>query len=128
MTMNSWTKRSLTAQALGKIDPVTRGVVPALHVSTTYVRDVDNGYSTGFVYGRPDNETIREAENVLAMLEDASAGALLFGSGSAAATAVFQALSPGDHVVASKVMYWALRNWLATEAARWGLKVDFVES
>jgi cystathionine gamma-synthase len=24
-------------------------------------------------------------------------------------------------------MYWALRNWLGTEAARWGLRVDFVE-
>ena len=55
-------------------------------------------------------------------------GALLFGSGMAAATAVFQALSPGDHVVASKVMYWALRSWLLTEATRWGLKIDFVET
>ena len=38
----------------------------------------------------------------LALIE-AKAGALLFGSGMAAATAVFQALSPGDHVVASRV-------------------------
>ena len=44
----------------------------------------------------------------------------------AAATAVFQALEPGDHVVAPKVMYWALRNWLTTHAARWGLAVDLV--
>ncbi|RBP12005.1 cystathionine gamma-synthase [Roseiarcus fermentans] len=125
---NRWTRRSLTAQAMGEIDPVTKGVVPPLHLSTTYVRDEDNGYSSGFVYGRPDNQTTREAEAVLAMLEDAEAGALLFASGSAAATAVFLALSPGDHVVASRVMYWALRNWLATEGARWGLAVEFVES
>ena len=46
--------------------------------------------------------------------------------GMAAATSVFMALSPGDHVVASKVMYWSLRNWLATFATHWGLKVDFV--
>lgn len=120
--------RSLTAQAMGKIDSETRAVVPPIHVATTYIRDPDNGYSSGFVYGRPDNETTREAESVLAMLEEAKAGALLFGSGSAAATAVFQALSPGDHVVASKVMYWALRNWLMTEGTRWGLKIDFVET
>ena len=44
----------------------------------------------------------------------------LFSSGMAAATAVFQALNPGDHVVAPKVMYWALRNWLATEATALG--------
>jgi len=123
-----WSKRSLTAQAMGHVDPVTKAVVPPIHVATTYIRDEDNAYSSGFVYGRPDNATIREAEGVLAMLEEAGAGALLFSSGMAAATAVFQALEPGDHVVASKVMYWALRNWLMTEAARWGLKVDFVET
>jgi cystathionine gamma-synthase len=118
----------MAAQALGKIDAATRAVVPPIHVSTTYIRDADNAYSSSFVYGRPDNETIREAEAVIAMLEEASAGALLFGSGMAAATAVFQALDPGDHVVAPKVMYWALRNWLMTEATRWGLIIDLVET
>jgi cystathionine gamma-synthase len=128
MTKRPLHPRSLAAQAMGKIDPSTRAVVPPIHVATTYIRDEDNAYSSGFVYGRPDNETVREAESVLAMLEEAKAGALLFGSGMAAATAVFQALSPGDHVVASKVMYWALRSWLLTEATRWGLKVNFVET
>jgi len=123
-----WSKRSLTAQAMGHVDPITKAVVPPIHVATTYIRDEDNAYSSGYVYGRPDNATIREAEAVLAMLEEARAGALLFSSGMAAATAVFQALDPGDHVVASKVMYWALRSWLTTEAVRWGLVVDFVET
>lgn len=123
-----WSKRSLTAQAMGHVDPITKAVVLPIHVATTYIRDEDNAYSSGFVYGRPDNATVREAEAVLAMLEEADAGALLFSSGMAAATAVFQALSPGDHVVASKVMYWALRSWLMTEATRWGLLVDFVET
>jgi cystathionine gamma-synthase len=128
MTKNSLHPRSLAAQAMGKVDPQTKGVVTPIHVATTYIRDPDNGYSGGFIYGRPDNETIREAESVLAMLEEAKAGALLFGSGMAAATAVFQALSPGDHVVASKVMYWGLRAWLLTEATRWGLKIEFAET
>lgn len=128
MTKRPLHPRSLAAQAMGKIDPVTKAVVPPIHVATTYVRDEDNAYSSGFVYGRPDNETVHEAQAVLAMLEEAGAGALLFGSGMAAATAVFQALSPGDHVVASKVMYWALRSWLLTEATRWGLQIDFVET
>lgn len=128
MTKRPLDPRSLAAQAMGKIDPVTKAVVPPIHVATTYVRDEDNAYSSGFVYGRPDNETVHEAQAVLAMLEEAGAGALLFGSGMAAATAVFQALSPGDHVVASKVMYWALRSWLLTEATRWGLQIDFVET
>ncbi|WP_114943745.1 trans-sulfuration enzyme family protein [Microvirga calopogonii] len=123
-----WSKRSLAAQAMGHVDPITKAIVPPIHVTTTYIRDEDNAYSSGFVYGRPDNATVREAEEVLAMLEEAEAGALLFSSGMAAATAVFQALDPGDHIVASKVMYWALRSWLMTEAVRWGLKVDFVET
>ena len=95
-----WSKRSLAAQAMGHVDPITKAVVPPIHVATTYIRDEDNAYSSGFVYGRPDNATVREAEGVIAMLEEAQAGALLFSSGMAAATAVFQALDPGDHVVA----------------------------
>src|SRR5215210_9240952 len=99
-----WSKRSLTAQALGHVDPHTRAIVPPIHVSTTYLRDEDNAYSSGYAYGRPDNATVRETESVIAMLEGAEAGALLFSSGMAAATAVFQALEPGDHVLAPKVM------------------------
>ena len=125
---SAWSKRSLTAQALGHVDPLTKAIVPPIHVATTYLRDEDNAYRSGYAYGRPDNATVREAEAVLAMLEEAQAGALLFSSGMAAATAVFQALDPGDHVVASKVMYWALRSWLGTEAPRWGIAVSFVES
>jgi cystathionine gamma-synthase len=121
-----YSKRSLSAQAMGKIDPKTKGVVPPIHIATTFIRDPDNGYSSGFVYGRPDNETVREAEAVISMWEEAEAS-LLFSSGMAAATSVFLALKPGDHVVAPKVMYWALRNWLMTDAKHWGLEVSFVD-
>jgi cystathionine gamma-synthase len=110
------------------VEPVTKAIVPPIHVATTYIRDEDNAYSSGYVYGRPDNATVRDAEAVIAMLEEAEAGALLFSSGMAAATAVFQALDPGDHIVAPRVMYWALRNWLLTEAKRWGLETTFVET
>ena len=128
MRHSTWTKRTLAAQAMGKVDSQTKAIIAPIHVSTTYIRDEDNNYSSGFVYGRPNNETVHEAQAVLAMLEEASAGALLFASGMAAATAVFHALSPGDHVVVSRVMYWALRSWLLTEATRWGLQIDFVET
>ena len=40
---------------------------------------------------------------------------------------MFQALKPGDHVVAPKEMYWALRNWLIDFAQPWGLDVDLVD-
>ncbi|PWS37547.1 cystathionine gamma-synthase [Falsiroseomonas bella] len=122
----TWTARTLAAQAMGKVDEATRAVVPPIHVTTTFLRDPDNQYRSGNIYGRADNETVREAEAVIAMLEDAPA-AMLLGSGMSAATAVFLALSPGDHVVAPNVMYWALRNWLLTDGTRWGLRVTLVD-
>jgi cystathionine gamma-synthase len=122
-----WAKASLLAQAMGKIDEASRAVTPPVHISTTFIRDPDNQYRSGNVYGRPDNETVREAEAVLAMLEGA-ARAMAFGSGMSAATAVFLALQPGDHVVAPRVMYWALRNWLTNDLTAWGVGVDFVDA
>ena len=125
-TPQTWTRRTLAAQALGRIDEPSRAVVTPIHIATTYIRDPDNQYRSGNIYGRPDNPTVREAEALIAALEGARA-AMVFGSGMSAATAVFLALSPGDHVIAPKVMYWALRNWLITEATRWGLDVDLVD-
>ncbi len=124
---SGWTARTLAAQALGSIDELSRGVVPPIHVTTTYLRDPDNQYRSGNVYGRPDNETVREAEGVIAALEGA-AQAMVLGSGMSAATALLLALAPGDHVVAPKVMYWALRDWLVTDGRRWGLEVDLVDT
>jgi cystathionine gamma-synthase len=40
---------------------------------------------------------------------------------------VFQALHPGDHVLAPKVMYWSLRNWLLGFATSWGLEVEPID-
>ncbi|QEH31727.1 Cystathionine gamma-synthase [Aquisphaera giovannonii] len=115
------------AQALGWIDEATRAVVPPLHPSSTFVRDADNGFRSGRSYTRADNPTYDQAEAVLATLEN-GAGAALFASGMAAATAVFLALRPGDHVVISRVMYWALRSWLLGFATDWGLRVEVVDT
>ena len=117
---------SIAAQALGWVDEKTRAITPAIHVSSTYLRDPDNQYRSGRVYARADNPAFDQAEAVMAQLEE-GAQAALFASGMAAATAVFQALSPGDHVLAPKIMYWSLRNWLMNFATRWGLNVDLID-
>jgi cystathionine gamma-synthase len=122
-----YSRRTLAVQALGSVDAATRAIVPPIHVATTFVRDPDNQYRSGNSYGRPDNATVREAEAIVAMLEGAEA-ALVLGSGMSAATSVFLALAPGDHVVAPRVMYWGLRNWLLGDATNWGLKVDLVDT
>jgi cystathionine gamma-synthase len=117
---------SIAAQALGWIDEATRAITPPLHVSTTYLRDPDNQYRSGRVYARADNPAFDQVEAVIARLEQ-GAQAALFASGMAAATAVFQALAPGDHVLAPKVMYWSLRNWLMSFATHWGLQVELID-
>ena len=122
-----WSARTLAAQALGRIDEETRALVPPIHLSSTFIRDADNQYRAGDVYGRPDNATVREAEAVIGALEGAAA-TLVFGSGMSAAVALFLSLGPNAHVVAPRVMYWALRAWLANEAPSLGLRVDFVET
>ncbi|WP_114394315.1 trans-sulfuration enzyme family protein [Oleisolibacter albus] len=113
------------ARALGSHDAETHGVVPGIHPATTFLRGGDLTYP-GLVYARPANPTFATPEALLSKLEGA-AESLLFGSGMAAATAVFQALQPGDHVVAPKVMYWALRRWLKQFCAHWGLGLDLVD-
>ncbi len=126
-TPNGWKPRTIAAQALGLVEPTTKAVVPPLHLATTFVRDPDNQYRSGYAYGRPDNATTRHAEAVLAALEEAHEAAL-FGSGMAAATAIVLALPSPSHIVASQVMYWAFRHWLASEAPRLGHRVEFVDS
>jgi cystathionine gamma-synthase len=119
--------RTLAAQALGAIEPATKAVVPPVHVATTFIRDPDNQYRAGFVYGRPDNATVRQAEAVIAALEGA-ADAKLFGAGMAAAVAVVLAHDPPAHIVAPTVMYWALRRWFVEEAPRYGYRVTLVDT
>ena len=117
---------TLAAQALGWIDDTTRAITPPIHVSSTFLRDPDNQYRSGRVYARADNPAYDQAEALLARLEQGQQ-AMLFASGMAAATAVFQALAPGDHVLAPRIMYWSLRNWLMNFATHWGLQVELID-
>jgi cystathionine gamma-synthase len=118
---------TVAAQALGWIEETTKAVAPALHPSSTFIRDEDNQYRSGRNYSRADNPSYDQAEAVLASLENGAAAAL-FASGMAAANAVFMSLKPGDHVVISRVMYWSLRAWLLGFATHWGLKVEIVDT
>ncbi|MFO1448630.1 MAG: PLP-dependent aspartate aminotransferase family protein [Opitutaceae bacterium] len=114
------------AQALGFLDPATGAVVPPIHPSTTYERGTDNRLLSGRLYSRADNPNYDGVEALLTHLEGGAASAV-FSSGMAAATAVFQALHPGDHVLVPRVIYWALRNWLVGWATDWGLQIQAVD-
>ena len=116
---------TLVAQAGGLVDAVSGAVAPPIHPATTYARDASYAPRAYGTYSRDENPGYAPVERVLAELEK-GADALLFASGMAAATAVFMALRPGDHVIAPAVMYHGLRSWLVEVARPWGLLVDFV--
>jgi cystathionine gamma-synthase len=117
---------TLVAQAAGARELITGAITQPIHMSSTFLRDADNRYPAGFVYGRTDNASVQQAEDLIAKLEGAEE-AFLFGSGMAAAASVFLALEHPTHIVASKVMYWGFRSWLR-EIGRYGHSVSFVET
>ncbi|MFM9846268.1 MAG: trans-sulfuration enzyme family protein [Hyphomicrobiaceae bacterium] len=127
MSVQGLHPETIAAQAGGIADSATGGLVPPIHVASTFVRDADNQYRRGYCYGRADNAMVRHVEDVLAGLEGGAA-TLLFGSGMAAATTAFLALQPPAHVVAPTAMYWGLRQWLVDEAPRHGLEATFVDA
>jgi cystathionine gamma-synthase len=120
-------RETIAAQAGGTMDNDTGAIVPPIHIATTFLRDADNQYRRGYVYGRPDNATVRRVEAVLTALEGGAAS-LVYGSGMAAATALFLALPRPAHVVAPTVMYWALRKWLASDAPSCGIMATFADT
>jgi len=107
-------------------DPATGAVMPSIHLSTTFERAADGSYPSGYDYIRGGNPNRRSLEAALAQLEG-GATAVAFASGMAASGAVFQALSPGDHVIAPLDAYFGTAKLLRTHFERWGLEVSFVE-
>ncbi|HEY7265212.1 MAG TPA: PLP-dependent aspartate aminotransferase family protein [Trebonia sp.] len=119
---------TLVAQGLGEVDPGSGGLAPVINLSTNYEQQPDGSYPDARVYTRADNPTSEHAERLLAALEGGGCACALFSSGMAAATAVFQSLLPGDHVLVSRVLYWGVRKWLAEFALTWGLDVEFTDT
>ena len=107
-------------------DPATGDVTPPIHLSTNFERAEDGTYPQGYIYARNNNPNRAALEDCLAALEGgAAAGA--FASGSAATMAVFQALSPGDHLIAPMDVYHGTARILREILAPWGLETTFVD-
>jgi len=117
---------TLAVHAGSSIDQRTRAVTPPIHLSTTFERAADGEYPGGFIYTRSANPTRLALEACLSQLEG-GVGAAAFSSGSAATAAVFQALDPGDHVIASEDAYYGTPVLLRDHFARWGLQTSFVD-
>jgi len=104
----------------GDPDPGTGAVAPPIHLSTTFERSARDGQPLhGYSYIRDHSPTQTRLEEALAAIDSAES-ALVFGSGMAAASALFQAL-PGGHVLLPADGYYALRTLAAEFFPRWGL-------
>ncbi len=117
---------TLAVHAGHSVDAATGAVTEAISLSTTFERDVDGGYSRGFIYSRNHNPNRNGLEAALAALEGGAASAA-FGSGLAAVTAIFQGLTPGDHVVAPVDIYHGTANVLKHLFAKWQVTASFID-
>jgi cystathionine gamma-synthase len=101
------TKRFDTRLVHGGIDHRPQrgdGVVPAIEMSTTFVRS-DPRDEGDLVYCRTNNPNRRLLEQRLASLEDAQ-DAVAFATGAAASLALFQALPENSHIIATGDAYF----------------------
>ncbi|MEM6792504.1 MAG: PLP-dependent transferase [Acidobacteriota bacterium] len=107
------------------IEESTGSVAPPLYLSTTYRRDPHGELEGDYSYSRAQNPNAAALEGALATLEGGSE-ALVFASGLAALAAIFQALGPGQRVIAPRDLYHGTRHYLDQHMRRWGLEVRFV--
>jgi cystathionine gamma-synthase len=117
---------TLAVHAGHTIDPATGAVSAPIHLSTTFERDVEGTYSRGFMYTRNNNPNREALERGVSLLEGGQTAAA-FGSGTAAAMALFQALTPQDHVLAHVDAYYGTSRLLREIFLRWGLEADFID-
>ena len=117
---------TLAVHAGHSVDVGTGAVTEAIHLSTTFERDADGGYSRGFLYSRNHNPNRNALEAAMAALEGGEAGAA-FGSGLAAVTAIFQGLMPGDHIIAPADIYHGTANVLKHLFAKWKVTASFID-
>src|SRR5260370_42178088 len=108
-----------------KPEPGSRDVTPAIHLSTTFQKADDGSLPGGYLYSRPNNPNRAALEEALASLEEGAA-ALAFSSGNAATSSLFQALSPGDHVIAGDDVFYGTAVLLNNHLSKWGLKATYV--
>ncbi|WP_417514691.1 trans-sulfuration enzyme family protein [Minwuia sp.] len=125
MSSESDNPETFLAQALGHVEPASRGLAPGIYPASTYERDPDLSLPGGAVYARDENPTFELAEQMLAKLEGGT-GAMLFPSGMAAASTLFQCLKAGDSVIIPEIMYFALKVWLQDFGARFDVEVRMI--
>ncbi|MEX1011000.1 MAG: aminotransferase class I/II-fold pyridoxal phosphate-dependent enzyme [Balneolaceae bacterium] len=100
-------------------------VVPP-RVNSTIFRFSEDPQPGDLVYTRHQNPNRDQLERVLASLEGGESCAA-FSSGMAAASAIFQSLNPGDHLLLPLDLYHGVRTLANQVMGRWGLEVEAID-
>jgi cystathionine gamma-synthase len=107
-------------------DPTSGSVIPPIYLSTTFERAEDGSFPHGNIYTRSGNPNRTMLERCLTALEG-GADCAAFGSGMASAMTIFQALRPGDHVIAPDDAYHGVTRLLREVMVPWGLEYTPVD-
>ncbi len=110
------------------VDAGSGAIVPPIVLSTTFQYETTGREHEPdeLIYTRYQNPNRAALEATLAQLEG-GAVAHAVASGSVAMLTLFQALRPGDHIVASDDMYFGIRVQLNEFFAPWGLRASYVD-
>ena len=117
---------TLAVHAGHSVDPATGAVASPIYLSTTFERDIEGTYSRGFMHTRNDNPNRDALERGISALEG-GASAAAFASGTGATMSIFQALAPGDHILAHVDAYYGTSRLIREIFLRWGLQADFID-
>ena len=125
--MNKKDKFQTRAIHIGnKPDKETGAVSPPIHLTSTFEQE-SVGNDRGFDYSRGGNPTRKRLEDNLAALEQGTYG-LMFASGMAATTALFQTLSSGDHVIIGHNVYGGTYRMSTKVLSNHGIDFEFIDT
>ena len=125
--MNKKDKFQTVAIHIGnKPDKETGAVSPPIHLTSTFEQE-SVGNDKGFDYSRGGNPTRKRLEENLAALEQGTYG-LMFASGMAATTALFQTLSSGDHVIIGHNVYGGTFRMSTMVLSNHGIDFEFIDT
>ena len=119
-------KETQAIHATNLMDETAGAIATPIFLSTTFARDADGSYPKGHMYSRNSNPNRDALEKGLAVLEG-GVKAFAFGSGLAAASAVFQCMKSGDHVLMPAVGYYASMKLAEEIMGPWGLQMTQVD-
>ncbi len=101
-------------------------VSPPIQLSTTYEHGPAGEHLHGFEYIRDNNPNVDDLEARLAAIEGAD-GAVAFGSGMAAGSAVLSRLAPNAKVVFHKDLYFDFQQLARKTLPGWGLQCERID-